>query len=109
MNVNINQPTRREFLSQAATGAAGIGLLGRAPGAQPPDQAARVPVVDCHVHVGTAHQMLVPWNTIGDPEEILRNMRKGGIDQSVPMTKPTWHRHFGEAGRGPGQDGVIPP
>ena len=28
-------------------------------------------MIDCNVHVGTADQMLVPWNTVGDPEEIL--------------------------------------
>jgi uncharacterized protein len=96
----MNTSTRREFLSQAAGAAAGVAVLGRL-GAQPAAGSSRVPVVDCHAHVGTAHQMVVPWNTVGDPEEILRNMRKGGIDQSVifPMTNPTWHRVFEEANR----------
>jgi predicted TIM-barrel fold metal-dependent hydrolase len=45
--------------------------------------------------------MTVPWNTVGDPEEILRNMRKGRIDRSVifPMTNPNWHRFFEEGNR----------
>jgi hypothetical protein len=58
-------------------------------------------VIDCHVHLGTAHQMIVPWNTVGDPEEILRNMRRGNIDQSVifPMTNPNWYGSFELANR----------
>jgi predicted TIM-barrel fold metal-dependent hydrolase len=45
--------------------------------------------------------MVVPWNTVGDPEEILRNMRKANIDQSVifPMTNPNWYGSFELANR----------
>ena len=69
--------------------------------AQSTTASAQVPVVDCHVHVGSAQQMIVPWNTVGDPEEILRNMRKGRIDMSVifPMTNPNRHRLFEDGNR----------
>src|SRR5687767_5317755 len=84
--------TRRAFLRGTA-GVAVATLLSRSAAAT---ASPAIPVIDCHVHVGTAHQMVVPWNTVGDPEEILRNMRKGRIDQSLifPMTNPNWQRTF---------------
>jgi uncharacterized protein len=95
-------PARRAFLRQVA----GLTTAG-ATALQCPWSAAAtlenspVPVIDCHVHLGTAYQMIVPWNTVGDPEEILRNMRKGNIDQSVifPMTNPNWYGSFELANR----------
>jgi predicted TIM-barrel fold metal-dependent hydrolase len=93
---------RRELLRRVAgiTAAGAAALRGPWSAAATLDDSP-VPVIDCHVHVGTAHQMIVPWNTVGDPEEILRNMRKGNIDQSVifPMTNPNWQHSFELANR----------
>jgi predicted TIM-barrel fold metal-dependent hydrolase len=102
MSHRFPRPARREFLRQVAglaTGAAAVGCTASA--AETPEENSQVPVIDCHVHLGTAHQMVVPWNTVGDPEEILRNMRKGAIDQSVifPMTNPNWYGSFELANR----------
>ena len=93
--------TRREFLASASRVTAMAVVLQCMSAAQSSAASTRVPVIDCHVHVGTAHQMVVPWNTVGDPEEILRNMSKGQIDQSVifPMTNPNRHRFFEEGNR----------
>ena len=78
--------SRRQFFQ-----ATGAGILA----AQPP---RKVPVIDCHVHVGdpklsapNAEALSVPWTTVGiDPEEILRVNREAGIDCSVimPITPP---------------------
>ena len=97
MSFPSTPPARREFLRQVAgfttAGATALRCTSSAAAAL---ENARAPVIDCHVHLGTAHQMIVPWNTVGDPEEILRNMRKGNIDQSVifPMTNPNWQHSF---------------
>jgi uncharacterized protein len=102
MSHPLTPPARREFLRQfggvATAGATALGCTWSAAAAL---ENAPVPVIDCHVHLGTADQMIVPWNTVGDPEEILRNMRKGNIDQSVifPMTNPNWHHSFELANR----------
>jgi uncharacterized protein len=97
--ISMKPASRREFLRQAAGLAAGIAAGSRPLQAQSSTATSGMPVIDCHVHVGTADQMLVPWNTAGDPDEILRNMRKGNIDRSVifPMTNPTRHKFFEEA------------
>jgi uncharacterized protein len=93
--------SRREFLCQATALAAGAAALSSPVNAQSSTQRIRVPVIDCHVHVGTAQQVIVPWNTVGDPEEILRNMSKGKIDRSVifPMSNSNRHRTFEEGNR----------
>jgi predicted TIM-barrel fold metal-dependent hydrolase len=98
----LTPPARREFLRHVAgLTTAGATALGCTFSAAATLENAQVPVIDGHVHVGTASQMIVPWNTVGDPEEILRNMRKGSIDQSVifPMTNPNWYGSFELANR----------
>ena len=80
--------SRRAFLRQTSllsAGMAGLEALG----------APRVPVIDCHAHVGHAPALTDPWTTIADPEEILRRNREAGIDQSVifPISNDT----FGQA------------
>jgi predicted TIM-barrel fold metal-dependent hydrolase len=78
--------SRRQFLQ-----AGGAGLLaGQAP--------AKVPVIDCHVHVGdpkmsvpNADALSVPWTTTGaTADEILQLNKEAGIDYSVimPITPP---------------------
>jgi predicted TIM-barrel fold metal-dependent hydrolase len=102
MSQPIPGPARREFLRQVAgfTTAAATAIRCSDSGAATLNDSP-VPVIVCHVHLGTAEQMIVPWNTVGDPEEILRNMRKGSIDQSVifPMTNPNWQHSFELANR----------
>ena len=100
MRPPFDRITRRNFLQVVLGGAGLAGNANYSVGAEG-SRSAAMPVIDCHVHVGTAHQMLVPWNTIGDPEEILRNMRKGRIDRSVifPMTNPNRQRLFEDANR----------
>jgi len=93
---------RRDFLRQVAgLTTAGTAALRCTLSAAATAEDSQIPVIDSHVHVGTANQMVVPWNTVGDPEEILRNMRKGKIDQSVifPMTNPNWYGSFELANR----------
>jgi predicted TIM-barrel fold metal-dependent hydrolase len=95
-------PARREFLQRlAGVTTAGATALRVNLSAAETWEESPVPVIDSHVHLGTAHQMIVPWNTVGDPEEILRNMRKANIDQSVifPMTNPNWQHSFELANR----------
>jgi predicted TIM-barrel fold metal-dependent hydrolase len=94
-------PTRRSFLRGAAVWSAFAATIGSRSAEKSSASESRIPVIDAHVHVGTAHQMVVPWNTGGDPEEILRNMRKGRIDLSVvfPMTNPTRQKQFAEGNR----------
>src|SRR5438552_7905600 len=96
----INRTTRRLFLAQTA-GLASVAVLGSAYAAESAANRVPVPVIDCHVHLGTAQQVIVPWNTMGDPAEILRNMRKGKIDRSVifPMSNSNRHRTFEEGNR----------
>jgi uncharacterized protein len=102
MSSQSGPPERREFLRQVAgLTTAGTTALSCIRSAAATLENLSVPVIDCHVHLGTADQMIVPWNTVGDPEEILRNMRKGNIDQSVifPMTNPNWYGNFELANR----------
>ena len=102
MSQSFTPPARREFLYRAAGfTTAGAAALGCTLNAAVALEGTPIPVIDCHVHLGTANQMIVPWNTVGDPEEILRNMRKGNIDQSVifPMTNPNWQHSFEMANR----------
>jgi predicted TIM-barrel fold metal-dependent hydrolase len=102
MSYPFTPPPRRAFLRQiAGLSMAGAAALSCTWSAAATLENSPVPVIDSHVHVGTADQMIVPWNTVGDPEEILRNMRKGNIDQSVifPMTNPNWQHSFELANR----------
>ena len=94
-------PTRREFLSQMASLAAGVAGLATAVGTNAAPSGGRIPVIDCHAHAGTGQEVIVPWNTIGDPEELLRNMQKGRIDQSVifPMSNSNRHSFFEEGNK----------
>src|SRR5215467_3125475 len=68
----VHMETRRDFLIATAMSAAG------AQG----NQAARPLVIDCHTHVGTGTELIAPWTTIGDPEEILRRNKEAGIDKA---------------------------
>jgi uncharacterized protein len=45
--------------------------------------------------------VIVPWNTIGDPNELIYNMQKGRIDQSVifPMSNSNRHSLFEEGNK----------
>jgi predicted TIM-barrel fold metal-dependent hydrolase len=82
----MHSVSRREFLQ-----AGGAGVLA----AQAP---RKIPVIDCHVHVGdpkaaapNAEALSVPWTTAGvAPQEILRLNKEAGIDCSVimPITPP---------------------
>jgi predicted TIM-barrel fold metal-dependent hydrolase len=79
--------SRREFLKQTGLVATGLaGLHGQGP--------RRVPVIDCHAHVGHAPALTDPWTTFADPEEILRRNREAGIDQSVifPISNDTFEK-----------------
>lgn len=81
-------PSRREFLIAAAMGVAT---------AAQPEQARRSPVIDCHTHVGTGTDLISPWTTIGDPEEILRRNKEAGIDKACIF--PISHETFEEPNR----------
>lgn len=76
--------SRREFLHSSAScllgGAvvSGFGRRGLGEAAQ-----RRVPVIDNHAHAGIADSLTAPWNTVADPEGILRRMEEASIDQSV--------------------------
>jgi uncharacterized protein len=76
--------SRRSFLIGAA-------IAGQAA------QAPRVPVIDCHTHVGTGTELISPWTTIGDPEEIVRRNKEAGIDKACIF--PISHETFDEANR----------
>jgi predicted TIM-barrel fold metal-dependent hydrolase len=93
--------TRREFIRQTAGLAVGVAGLASAVEAQSATGARRVPVIDCHAHAGTGQEMIVPWNTIGDPAELLRNMEQGRIDMSVifPMSNSNRHKLFEEGNK----------
>jgi predicted TIM-barrel fold metal-dependent hydrolase len=57
-----------------------------------PETTTKVPVIDCHVHAGTASALTAPWTTIADPEEIIRRNKQAGIDKSVifPISNDTY-------------------
>src|SRR5437764_6481155 len=78
--------SRRRFLIGAATTAAGLS-----------QQVTRPPVIDCHTHVGTGTNLISPWTTIGDPEEILRRNKEAGIDKACIF--PISHETFEEPNR----------
>jgi predicted TIM-barrel fold metal-dependent hydrolase len=80
--------SRRDFF--VAASAAG-GLAAAAQGE--PDR--KVPVIDCHTHVGHAPDLTAPWTTIADPEEILRRNKEAGIDKACIF--PISHQTFEEA------------
>ncbi len=52
------------------------------------------PVIDCHVHAGTAPGLMDPWTAIADPDAILRRMDLAGVDQAVifPISNDTYDR-----------------
>ena len=68
--------TRRQFFAQTA-----VAVLATRLRAAP--AAGRKLVIDCHAHAGFGQMLASPSNTIADPDELLRNMAKAGIDQSV--------------------------
>src|SRR5438067_13114910 len=78
--------SRRGFLIAAAT-----------MGATTIDAATIAPVIDCHTHVGTGTNLISPWTTIGDPEEILRRNKEAGIDKACIF--PISHETFEEPNR----------
>ena len=53
------------------------------------DTGGKVPVIDCHAHVGTARMSGTPYDltdnyfTFNDPKLTLRHMEEGGIDVSI--------------------------
>jgi predicted TIM-barrel fold metal-dependent hydrolase len=82
--------SRRDFLI-AGSGVAGAASAGQS------TPAAKVPVIDCHTHVGHATDLLAPWTTIADPDEILRRNKEAGIDKACIF--PISHDTFEEANR----------
>ncbi len=78
--------SRRQFLKQ---GSGAVTILANLT-ASPPS--GRTPVIDCHVHAGTATELTAPWTTIADPNEILRRNDEAGIDHSVifPISNDTY-------------------
>ncbi len=80
--------SRRNFLFAAAAASAA---------AAQPGEGAETPVIDCHTHVGTGTDLLSPWTTIGDPEEILRRNKEAGIDRACIF--PISHDTFEEPNR----------
>ena len=79
--------SRRKFLKQTGLLASGLaGLHAEGP--------HRVPVIDCHAHVGHAPALTDPWTTFADPEEIMLRNREAGIDQSVifPISNDTFEK-----------------
>ena len=86
--------TRREFLSAGGKLLAGEALYPsvgprNVSGSTPPEADRRVPVIDCHSHVGisradAAVDLTDPWYTAGgDPELLIRRAREAGIDRRV--------------------------
>jgi predicted TIM-barrel fold metal-dependent hydrolase len=65
-------------------------LAGAAAGAQ--TRSRKVPVIDCHVHVGHAPALLDPWTAIADPVEILRRMDEARVDKACifPISNYTY-------------------
>lgn len=51
-------------------------------------------MIDCHVHAGTATNLVDPWTAIADPDAILRRMDQAGVDQAVifPISNDTYER-----------------
>jgi len=89
----LNRPestfSRRGFLIAGGL-AAGVTAAQNQP-------ARNVPVIDCHTHVGHADDLVAPWTTIADPEEILRRNKEAGIDKACIF--PISHVTFEEANR----------
>jgi hypothetical protein len=58
-------------------------------GSMAPPQRDKSPVIDCHAHVGKSYEagamrdLMSPWDTLGDPEGIIRHARQAGIDKTV--------------------------
>ncbi len=85
--------SRRDFLIRAGLTAAADFTL-----AQP---ATKTPVIDCHTHMGTGTELLAPWTTIADPEEILRRNKEAGIDKACifPISHDTYPPYYEDANR----------
>lgn len=60
----------------------------------------KTPVIDCHAHAGisrmpgTAEDLIDPWDTVADPESILRHAEEAGIDRTVifPIENTTYEK-----------------
>jgi uncharacterized protein len=63
--------------------------VGEALASSPAKTLSKVPVIDCHAHVGVARLAGSPWDltdnwyTFNDPELVLRHMEEAGIDRSI--------------------------
>ncbi len=96
--------SRRAFLTRSGKllfGGALAGFAGSSGGALTSSGSrpeSRVPVIDCHAHVGiarlagTGKDLTDPWYTVADPEVILQHSEEAGIDQTVifPISNTTY-------------------
>src|SRR5262245_38382552 len=78
----VNGCSRRQFVTAALATTA----------AAQPRPGSKAPVIDCHVHAGTAPALTAPWTTIADPAEIIRRNKQARIDKSVifPISNDTY-------------------
>ncbi len=68
---------------------------------------AKVPVIDCHAHVGisrlagTTEDLTDPWYAVADPQTILQHAREAGIDKTVifPIFNTTYKEANEEVAR----------
>jgi uncharacterized protein len=93
MRGNLN-PDRRAFLGTSGKllGAHALGRFaaaGRAMALGPINNQSSIPIVDCHAHAGiaylngSANDLMDPWETIADPEGIIRRAAEAGIECTV--------------------------
>jgi hypothetical protein len=84
-----HEPSRREFIAQSGAllfAGALTGSKGLATG--PPTTAAagaegKIPVIDCHAHVGIAEELVDPWDTLADAKVLLEHAEEAGVDKTV--------------------------
>jgi hypothetical protein len=43
----------------------------------------KVPVIDCHAHVGTGDDLVDPWDTLADANVLLQHAEEAGVDKTV--------------------------
>jgi hypothetical protein len=83
------ESSRREFLTRSGAllfaGALSHseGLATGPPATTVAKEEGKVPVIDCHAHVGIAEDLVDPWDTLADAEVLLQHAEEAGVDKTV--------------------------
>lgn len=94
------EPSRREFMTRSGA-LLFAGVLSGSEGfaTVPPARTVarvegKVPVIDCHAHVGIAEDLVDPWDTLADANVLLQHAEEAGVDKTVifPINNKSYKR-----------------